>query len=54
MKTHTPGKSSWMGYISQVKEKIGRDLSENEYKILMYRYLHSVCVNDVVKKLEEN
>lgn len=53
MKTHTPDKSSWMGYISQVKEKISRQLSEKEYSMLMHAYIHSVSVEDVVKQLEE-
>lgn len=53
MKTHIPDPSSWMGYISQVKEKIGRQLCEKEYSVLMQNYIHSVSVEDVVKQLEE-
>lgn len=53
MKTHIPDPSSWMGYISRVKEKVGRQLSEKEYSILMQSYIHSVSVEDVVKQLEE-
>lgn len=53
MKTHVPDKSSWMGYISRVKEKIGRQLSEKEYSVLMQSYIHSVSVEDAVKQLEE-
>jgi len=53
MKTHTPDQSSWMGYISRVKEKIGRQLSEKEYSMLMQSYIHSTSIEDIVKKLEE-
>lgn len=52
MKEHTPHPSSWMGYISQVKEIVNRELSEKEYKILMQSYITSVSVEDVIKKLE--
>lgn len=52
-KEQTPHPSSWMGYISQVKDIVNRELSEKEYKILMQSYITSVSVEDVVKKLEE-
>lgn len=53
MKTHTPHPSSWMGYISQVKEIINRQLSEKEYSILMNGYINSFSVEQMVIKLEE-
>lgn len=53
MKSHTPHPSSWMGYISQVKEIVNRQLSEKEYSILMNGYINSVSVEEMVIKLEE-
>lgn len=52
-KEHTPHPSSWMGYISQVKEIVNRQLSEKEYSILMNGYINSVSVEEMVIKLEE-
>lgn len=53
MKTHTPHPSSWVGYISQVKDIVNRELTENEYKILMNGYINSVSAEEMVIKLKE-
>lgn len=51
-KEQTPHPSSWMGYVSQVKEIVNRQLSEKEYSLLMNGYINSVSVEQIVIKLE--
>ena len=52
MKEHIPSPSSWMGYITIVKEYMSRELTESDYKVLMKGYINSVDVKTIVNQLE--
>lgn len=53
MKTIQPDPSSWMGYVQRVKELVDRELTNKDYKKMMYGYINNTPIKDIIKQLEE-